>query len=126
MNTKLAKLNASSAADEALDRMLIRVNEGFAGGKVTKTQLTSWIILGFEKSYIEKSLLSIREDHFDEVSYLESVVATLKRSKKEGHPHADIDSMLSRFRVPKATKRLKTLVTGQRADSKKDPSTSDK
>lgn len=83
MIDKLAKLNASQAADQTLDRMVSTVNNNFKGGKVTKTQLLSWIVIHFEKQLITR-VESIRKEHFDAVAHLENILKDAKRSQKNG------------------------------------------
>lgn len=80
---KLAKLNATLAADESLARMLVCVNSDFKGGKVTKTQLLSWILIHYEKT-LPSRIETIRKAHFDAVAHLESVLKDAKRAQKNG------------------------------------------
>jgi hypothetical protein len=58
--------------------------DGYLGGKVSKADLVSWIIVEFEKSSFEKSVEDIRKQSFDQLRYLESFVKLLKRSRKNG------------------------------------------
>lgn len=95
METKLAKLSASTEADQALDRMTEKTNAGFTGGKVTKADLTSWLILHFESQNFEDSLEKLRKDHFDQVAYLEAVVKEMKQARKSGAAMPDINALLA-------------------------------
>ncbi len=68
METKTAKTSILLVADQVLDRMVIQVNDGFTGGKISKTDLASWIIRYFENHDLEGNLEKIRKDHFDQVA----------------------------------------------------------
>lgn len=80
-----AKLSASLEADESLDRMYDKLNEGWTGGRVTKGDLTSWAILYFEKNSFSKCIEKIRKDHFSKTAHLTSVLQQLKRGEFEEH-----------------------------------------
>ena len=95
MEIKLAKISASTEADQALDRILEKVNTGFTGGRVTKVDLTSWLILYFESQSFEDCVEKIRRDHFDHVAYLESVVKEMKQARKSGLAMPDISALLA-------------------------------
>jgi len=79
---KITKIGVTHAADQALDRMLAAVKEGYSAGKVTKNDLASWIMVRFEQRSFQSQIENIRKDHFDNVQYLISVVQELKRAKK--------------------------------------------
>lgn len=84
MNIKIAKVGILKKSDEAIDRMLFKINDGFTGGRITKVDLTSWIIQHFETQALENNLDKIRKDHFDQVTYLESVIKEMKQARKSG------------------------------------------
>lgn len=94
MENKISKIGISSTADEALDRMVIKANDGFNGGRVSKNDLTSWIICEFEKRF-DANLEHIRKDHFDQVAYLESVVREMKQAKRDGSVLPEIGTLLA-------------------------------
>ena len=94
MQTKTAKIATTLDADHALDRVLAKVNDGFTGGRVTKNDLASWILIHFEQ-HMDSSIEKIRKDHFDQVAYLESVVKEMKRAKKAGESKPDIATLLA-------------------------------
>ncbi len=93
--TKIAKLTGSIEMDQALDRMAQAVNDGFAGGKVSRHDLVSWIVLYFEKESFQGSVEKIREDHFDQVMYLQSVLREAKRAQKAGATSEAIAALLT-------------------------------
>lgn len=88
----IAKITAAQGADEVLDRMVKAVNDGFTGGKVTKHELTSWIITNFEENYFQSCIAKIREDYFNQVAYLESV---LKQLRMNGDQKVDMAEILA-------------------------------
>jgi len=92
---KLAKLAATPVADEALDRMVKATNDGFTAGRLTKTELLSWAILYFERHSFEKCVEKIREAHFDQVAYLESVVREMKGARKSGADGKNLAELLA-------------------------------
>lgn len=95
METKLAKLSATLEADQSLDRMVQNANENFSGGRVTKTQLLSWILVYFEKTRYAELKSFIQRDHFDQMTYLESLLGEMKRARKMGQSSPDLASILS-------------------------------
>lgn len=95
METKIAKIGASMEADQSLDRMLTKINDGFTGGRVTKNDLTSWVILYFESQCLDDEIDKVRKDHFDHVTYLESVVKEMKQARKNGAAMPDINALLA-------------------------------
>lgn len=91
----LSKIAIAKVADEALDRMVTSANENFTAGRITKVDLASWIIEYFEIQCFERCRERIQKEHFDEVTYLESVVEQLRKSRKEGrNTNKDIAALL--------------------------------
>lgn len=78
-----AKIVISTAADRDLEAMKDHVNEDVSG-KVTKTQLASWIISFFKAAYFTKHVKEIRSDHFDEIAHLEAAVKRMKAARDAG------------------------------------------
>lgn len=78
-----AKIVISSDADKDLEAMKDQVNEDVAG-KVTKSELASWIISFFKESYFPKHVQTIRGDHFDEIAHMEEVVKKMKAARDAG------------------------------------------
>ncbi|MBI3556392.1 MAG: hypothetical protein HY074_09035 [Deltaproteobacteria bacterium] len=95
METKIAKFTGTTETEQAADRMVQAVNDGFSGGRVTKHEMVSWAILYFEKHCFLDCMERIRQDHFDQVAYLESVLREAKKARKEGQPNVDLGALLS-------------------------------
>lgn len=102
-----SKLAASNEADQALDSMLSKINDGFQGGKVNKGELLSWVVIRFQDRHLPSAIEEIRRDHFDEIAYLQSVIKTARIAKRTSQGPADLAKLLS----PITSKR----------DSKKEP-----
>ncbi len=88
-------IRISISAAEALRRMTNRVNEGFTGGRINRSELMSWTLIQFESKYLPECLERLREDHFDPVSYLESMVSQAKTAKANGDVMPNLRKLLS-------------------------------
>ena len=95
MESKIAKFTGTIELEQSMDRMVATVNEGFSGGKVSRHDLVSWAVLYFEKSCFQECLEEIRQDHFDQVAYLESVLKQAKQARKAGSNVPDISTLLA-------------------------------
>ncbi len=95
MAAKLAKIAITTEADQALEAMLSKVNEGFRGGRVGEQELASWaIIMQLAGSGIDGCLEAIRAAHFDDVAYLGAVVKELRSARRAGGS-VDVRAMLA-------------------------------
>ena len=93
---KTGKIQISKEADDALEAMVNAVNSGFNGGKVSKSEVGSWIILKMARDGVERIIDLIRKDHFDEVMYLQHVVREMKSAKSQGGvPENQLASLLA-------------------------------
>ena len=84
----------SASADEMLGEMQKETNDGFESGKVSKTELLSWIVQHFRKSAFQKSKDQFRNDHFDEVAHLRSVIREIEAAKKQSR-EVDLSQLLA-------------------------------
>lgn len=110
MKERISKITILFEADQVLDQMVLKVNEGFTGGRVTKSDLSSWIIRFFNDHALESNLEKIRKDHFDQVAYLETVVKEMKQARKNGLESPDLTSLLAPVT---STLRVKSKKDGQ-------------
>ncbi len=78
METILSKIAVTETADEALVEALKRVNDGFQGGRVTKTDLASWLISQGSGKLNQEAINEIHQAHFNQVAYLGALVKRLK------------------------------------------------
>ena len=107
MQTLLAKLSSSPEADQALDRMLKATNESFKAGRLTKTDLLSWVLCHFEGHAFPSSIDKIHEAHFDPVAYLKNVVKEMEAAKRSGVESQDLGLLLAPLTGIKGSQRLK-------------------
>ncbi len=90
---EIHRITVSKAAEEAIATITERVNDGFEGGKVNRSQVASWIVLRFNEAYSDSEIREIRSENFDEVAMLESI---LRRAKKSGKVPSDLKDLLQR------------------------------
>ena len=76
------RLSVSKGAEKALIALVGRVNDGFQGGRVTRTQVANWILVKSEQEFGETEVRKIRAEHFDEVAMLEAVLRQAKANGK--------------------------------------------
>lgn len=100
---QLPKIAITTESEKVLDDMYTRVNKGFSSGRVTKTQLASWILSYFHADAFAKQLDKIRADYFDEIAHLEAVVKQMKQAKKNAES-VELDKLLSPLRGPRKLK----------------------
>ncbi len=56
----------NNKAQEALELMLLRANDNFSGGEITKSDLTNWLLIQKVKSFSDSEVKIIRSLHFDD------------------------------------------------------------
>jgi hypothetical protein len=91
---QLPKIQLSPLAEQSLDEMWKLTNEGFLSGRVTKPQLVAWIILDFRSKRFAATMKKIRDDHFDELAHLRSLVKQAEEAKRQGR-EGEVKSLLS-------------------------------
>ncbi|MBS1963074.1 MAG: hypothetical protein JST04_12740 [Bdellovibrionales bacterium] len=87
------RLVIGKAADDALATIVERVNEGFQGGRVNRSQAATWILIRQAERINDTFIREIREDHFDEVALLE---AALKQAKAAGKLPPELRAFLQK------------------------------
>ena len=117
MESKIAKFTGSIELEQAMDRMVAKINDGFSAGRVTKHDLVSSAVLYFEKSCFQEFIERIRLDHFDQVAYLESVLRQAKQARRDGQAVPDMAARLAplvsqpRSAVPRKSRKADTSGT---------------
>jgi len=91
----LVMVRISKNAEAALQRMVGTTNDGFTGGQINRVELISWILIQFESRYLTECLEQLRHDHFDPVTYLESMVKQVKEARATGGEMPDLRKLLS-------------------------------
>lgn len=103
------RLSVSQSAERCLVSVMDRVNDGFAGGRVNRTQVANWIFSKFAKDCSDQDIRDIRAEHFDEVAVLESL---LRKAKETGSVPSELREILQkelRLDEPGRKKARKTL-----------------
>lgn len=100
-NRKLVRLNVSMESDQALARMRMRVNDGFDGGNISKSELVSWLLIHSE-DLLDKYIKSIRRSHFDGANYIEHILQKRKEANKNGVPCPEFDELMERLSINKS------------------------
>jgi hypothetical protein len=90
---ELLRITVSRDAQNALEVIKDRVNDGFNGGRVNLTQMANWILLKFQNELDDSLIKEIRAEHFDEVAMLESI---LKQAKESGKVPTDFKVLLQK------------------------------
>lgn len=83
-NTKeeIIRIMVSRQGEKALSEIMEQVNDGFAGGRVNKTQMANWILKRFKDDLDDSMIKEIRADHFDEVAVLELILRKARETGK--------------------------------------------
>jgi hypothetical protein len=100
------RITVSRGAERALTSIVDRVNEGFAGGRVNRTQVANWVLSRFSEQLDDAAIKEIRMEHFDEVAVLESI---LRQAKESGRVPTEFKCLLQKQlgmdEAPKKTSR---------------------
>lgn len=107
----IAKVTLSSEADSVLNKMLDTANQDFLGGRITKHDLLSWIVLRYEQSWFSRSLEQLRSQHFDEFAYLENLVKKAKKARRDKQSDFDLQAALNELNIS-SRKRNSKVQTG--------------
>ncbi len=100
-----AKVHLTSEADKDLSQMVKETNDGFTSGRLTKTQMLSWIVRNFRRKHFEKEKEQIRAEHFDKIAHLTSVIKAMKEAEAQGKD-IEIDELLSPLKTRKSTLKM--------------------
>lgn len=90
---EIQRITVSKQAQSALTAIIERVNDGFIGGKINRTQAANWILERFYAKLDDAEVKAIRTEHFDEIAMLESI---LRRAKESGKVPSELKSLLQR------------------------------
>ena len=108
--TNLAKIAVTTSADNELTQALDRVNHDFEGGRVTKTDLASWLIQRAASTLDAPAIEEVQRAHFNQVVYLESLVRKLKSAGRDNlgsDELANLQAMLGQQTTKKRPKVVK-------------------
>lgn len=71
----------SKEINESLESLVKKINNGFDGGEITKSDVANFLILGSAKSFSDAEIKILRGLHFDEKKMLRSI---LRQTGDEG------------------------------------------
>lgn len=98
MTKKLAKIAITETANQDLTAMLEKVNKDFTQGRVTKTNLLSWVVSNFHRSYFQKSIPKIQKENVDSIFQLKTILEKAKKAKRQGQ-EIHIQKYLSQYKA---------------------------
>lgn len=117
--TNLAKIAITTSSDEALSRALEQVNQDFDGGRVTKTDFASWLLLRAANALDASAIEEVRKAHFNQIAYLETLVKKLKSSNRDNlgpEELATLQSMLGQVTTKKRNRIQKEKKESEEAE----------
>ena len=79
---EIQRITVSKLGQDALTAIIERVNDGFIGGKINRTQAANWIMVRFNKNLSDTEIKEIRAEYVDEVAVLEAILRKAKESGK--------------------------------------------
>jgi hypothetical protein len=109
-NDEVHRIGVSKMAEEALMEVLERVNNGFEGGRINRTQMANWILVRFASQCSDTDIQQIRAENVNELAVLEAI---LKKARKTGKLPSDMSQLIHKhlgFQEP-ARKYTKSKLT---------------
>lgn len=88
---EIQRITVSKSGQDALTAIVERVNDGFIGGKINRTQAANWIMMRFNENVTDAEIREIRAEHFDEIAVLEAI---LRKAKESGKVPTDFKALL--------------------------------
>jgi hypothetical protein len=107
MEKQLAKIAISTLADEALSKAVVKSNEGFDGGHINKTDMASWLILEGARKLDSSAVEEVRQAHFNQVTYLETLVKKLKTTGRDSLAAEEVAVLQAMLSQQSTKKRVK-------------------
>ena len=90
---EIQRITVSKSGQDALTAIVERVNDGFIGGKINRTQAVNWIMMRFNDNVTDTEIREIRADHFDEIAVLEAI---LRKAKESGKVPSEFKALLQK------------------------------
>lgn len=90
---EIQRITVSKSGQDALTAIVERVNDGFIGGKINRTQAANWIMMRFNENLTDTEVREIRSEHFDEVAVLEAI---LRKAKESGKVPSEFKALLQK------------------------------
>lgn len=102
---EIYRVTVTKVADEALEIIVNRVNDGFEAGRVNRSDAVTWILTYISKNLTDALIQEFRMAHFDEMTLLESM---FKKAKKSGKIPSELKGLLLRQSGLDASNNKKT------------------
>lgn len=90
---EIQRITVSKLGQDALTAIVERVNDGFIGGKINRTQAANWIMLRFNENLNDTEIREIRAEYVDEVAVLEAI---LRKAKETGKVPIEFKALLQK------------------------------
>ena len=101
----IAKITVTKKAEEAVSLAVLRVNDGFVGGRVNRQDVTSLLLIRACKNLNDEDISSIRNDFISDVALLE---VALKKARETGKmPDSLREALMSQMGLNVSPKRNK-------------------
>lgn len=78
----IAKITVTKEAEEAVSQAVMRVNDGFIGGKVNRQDMTSLLLIRACKNLNDEDISSIRHEFISDVALLEVAQKKVRETGK--------------------------------------------
>lgn len=85
------RITVTKDAEKALIDLVDKVNRGFDGGKINRTEMASWALIRLNGTMDEPLLQEVRAEHFDELAALE---ALWRKAKERGRVSNEVKQLL--------------------------------
>jgi hypothetical protein len=92
-NEDLQRITVSKEAQNILGVITDRINDGYMGGRVNRTQMANWILMRFHSDLDEAQIKEVQVEYFDEVAMLESI---FRQAKESGKVPTDFKALLQK------------------------------
>lgn len=85
------RITVTRDAEKALNDLVEKVNRGFDGGKINRTEMASWALKRLNSTMDEPLLVEVRAEHFDELAALEML---WRKAKERGRVSHEVKQLL--------------------------------
>ena len=85
------RITVTKDAEKALIDLVDKVNRGFDGGKINRTEMASWALTRLIRNMDEAMLQEIRAEYFDEIAALEVL---WRKAKERGRVSSEVKQLL--------------------------------
>lgn len=76
----IVKITITKEAGEILAELVIKANDGFAAGKISRQDFTSFLIEKAKSLLAEKDYMQLRQMHYDDASMFEAMYRRMRET----------------------------------------------